>query len=116
MSTTGKILLGLGGAAIVALVAYYFYMKRERTFDDNGNTKWLSGGGDDKLALQMTKDNHGIKSGDKIDIQFTGTIGGDMKGALVTDVFTDKGFSWVSINEPAMAPGDKTPGTIKINS
>jgi hypothetical protein len=115
MKTSQKIVLGIGVLLLLGIVGWFFYRRRWREFDDNGNTQWLSGGGSGKLALQMKDDKHGIKKGDKIEVESSasGMRTGEM---TVTDVFTDKGFSWVGTNKNAIPSGDRTPGKVRVIS
>lgn len=69
MTTKQKYSIGIGGALLVAIVAYVFYRRRWKTFVNIGNSQWLpTRFQDSRMGLEMETADHGFNVGDLIEI------------------------------------------------
>jgi hypothetical protein len=95
MTTKQKYALGIGGALLVAIVAYIFYRKRWKTFVNIGDSQWLpTQYKDGRLALEMPDKNHGFTTGQKIEVDHDNRV--TQKGKTqVLDVVEKNGRSYV---------------------
>jgi hypothetical protein len=116
MTKSQKIALAIGGVALLALVTYIFYRRRWRTFENIGDSRWLpTTKNDARLGLRMTNRDHGIKIGDKVEIDH-GNADTPTGETTVVDI-VDKGpHHYIVTNFKAPASNPDHGGKVRVVS
>jgi hypothetical protein len=116
MTKTQKITLGVGAITLTAIIAYVFYRKRWQEFVNIGNSKWLpTDYNDNQLSLEMANENHGIKTGDSIEIEHKGAWGVPDGKAQAVDVVVKAGTPFV-ITSLKLEANPRLSGKVRVTS
>lgn len=118
MTKKQKIAIGAGGLIIAAIIGYILYRRRWQKFNSIGNSQWLpTDYSDGRLALRMDSEKHGIKPGDKVEIDHV-NVQTPQGGAKVLDVVQKReeiGLSTYVVTElPALYNQEGGAGKVRI--
>ena len=114
-----RIILIVGVLMSALVVAYYFYKRRKRPFEDYGRADW--GGDTDRKTLSYRVEHKPIvKKGDIVDIVYDNdNIKSGMGGkAEVVEILTpsqswNKTSYWIVTDKKHQATGTQEPGTYR---
>lgn len=94
MTTTQKIAIAAGALALTALIGWYFWKKSWKEFSNIGDSTWLPTERNGKLAIRPASKMHGIKPGNRIEIEHANSQVPQGE-AVVLDVVEKNGYPYI---------------------